>query len=110
MTISEIILSVLGTLMTSGFIVAMATVRSTVKTSKANAQSASTDANEKLMKSYEDHIVNPILKSNERTNRKLDRLSKAIERIPSCSYAYQCPVSSELQKSGDGVSDHDHKN
>lgn len=99
MTTLEIILATLNALLTSGGIVVLATLRSTIKASKATAQVAGTDANEKLMKSYEQHILEPILKANEKTNRKLDRLTRAIEKIPSCQYANQCPVSAELQKS-----------
>lgn len=62
MTIFEIILAVLNLLLVSGGLVVLATIRSTVKTSKANAQGAGTDANDKLMKSYEEHILNPVLK------------------------------------------------
>lgn len=157
MTTAEIILSVLSTLLGSGGLVLVLTLRSTIKASKANAQEKGTDANDKLMKSYEEHILNPILgelkelraereankkeleelrkereeyrqelaglraeleasrkareaseerekertKLYERTNRKLDRLSRAIEKIPDCDYArhHLCPVSSELRKS-----------
>lgn len=111
MTTAEIILAVLNTLLVSGGLVVLATLRSTIKTSKATAQGAGTDANEKLMQSYEEHILNPILKANEKTNRKLDRLTKAIEKIPSCPHAAQCPVSAELQKSttGSDWNDNDQK-
>lgn len=61
MTIIEIILSVLNLLLVSGGLVVLATIRSTVKTSKANAQGAATDANDKLMNSYEQHILTPVL-------------------------------------------------
>lgn len=99
MTTVEIILTVLNSLLVSGGLVVLVTLRSTIKTSKANAQGAGTDANDKLMQSYEEHILNPILKANEKTNRKLDRLTRAIEKIPTCKHAAQCPVSDELQKS-----------
>ncbi|MCR4604188.1 MAG: hypothetical protein K5683_11765 [Prevotella sp.] len=129
MTTAEIILAIINTLLVSGGLVVLVTLRSTVKTSKANAQGAGTDANDKLMKSYEEHILNPVLKElealraereelrraraesqenesrmeklYEKTNRKLDRLSRAIEKIPECDYSrnHQCPVSCELRKS-----------
>lgn len=129
MTTAEIILAIVNTLLVSGGLVVLVTLRSTVKTSKANAQGAGTDANDKLMKSYEEHILNPVLrelealraereelrraraesqeneirmeKLYEKTNRKLDRLSRAIEKIPECDYSrnHQCPVSCELRKS-----------
>ena len=129
MTTAEIIRYVIDVLFVSGVFVMLVTIRSTIKTAKANAQEKGTDANDKLMKSYEEHILNPVLKeleglrkereayrkereeSNEReqkmtklyerTNRKLDRLSQAIEKIPECEYSrhHQCPVSSELRKS-----------
>ena len=157
MTTAEIIRYVIDVLFVSGVFVMLVTIRSTIKTAKANAQEKGTDANDKLMKSYEEHILNPILgelkelraereankkeleelrkerevyrqelaglraeleasrkareaseerekertKLYERTNRKLDRLSRAIEKIPDCDYArhHLCPVSSELRKS-----------
>ena len=129
MTTAEIILAIINTLLVSGGLVVLVTLRSTVKTSKANAQGAGTDANDKLMKSYEEHILNPVLrelealraereelrraraesqenesrmeKLYEKTNRKLDRLSRAIEKIPESDYSrnHQCPVSCELRKS-----------
>lgn len=129
MTTAEIIRYVIEVLFVSGGLVMVATIRSTIKTSKATAQEKGTDANDKLMKSYEEHILNPVLKelaelraereayrkereeANEReqkmtklyekTNRKLDRLTRAIEKIPECEYSrhHQCPVSSELRKS-----------
>ena len=139
MTTVEIILAILNILLVSGGLVVLATIKSTVKTSKANAQGAGTDANDKLMKSYEEHIINPVLKelqelrkereewhqerdrlreqlsqttekltkSNEKTNRKLDTLTKGIERIPECEYSrnHQCPVSLELRKSETGCAE-----
>lgn len=127
MTTIEIILSILNTLLVSGGLVVIVTLRSTIRASRATAQATGTDANDKLMKSYEEHILNPVLrelealrtereewrkereqlretitnlqKSNEKTNRKIDRLSRAVEKIPTCPHAALCPVSDDLQKS-----------
>ena len=120
MTTSEIVMAVLNVLLVSGGLVVLVTLRSTVKSAKAAAPANGTDANDKLMKSYEEHILNPVLKElevlrgerecsrenelkreklYEKTNRKLDRLARAIEKIPSCPHAAQCPVSDSLQKS-----------
>ena len=120
MTTSEIVMAVLNVLLVSGGLVVLVTLRSTVKSAKAAAQANGTDANDKLMKSYEEHILNPVLKElevlrgerersrenelktqklYEKTNRKLDWLARAIEKIPSCPHAAQCPVSDSLQKS-----------
>lgn len=39
---------------------------------------------------------------NSKLRRIISRLCLAIEAIQSCNYRHQCPVSAELQKSGDG--------
>lgn len=120
-------MSILNLLLVSGGLVTVATLRPTIRTAIANAQVAGTNANDQLMKSYREHVLNPVLqeieilrkeredwnrekvilrenyqKMNnlyEKTNKKLDRLSRAIEKIPSCPHAAQCPVSDSLQKS-----------
>lgn len=121
-SILSLVRVILDVLFVSGGLVLLVTLRSTIKTSKANAQGAATDANDKLMQSYEQHILQPIMKEAEnarqreenarqreekqaklyeRTNQKIDRLTMAIEQIPSCQYAAQCPVACFLQKSAD---------
>lgn len=133
MTTVEIILTILNILLVSGGLVTVVTLRSTIKTARANAQVADTNANDQLMRSYKEHVLNPVLqeiemlrkereewnrekemsrenyqkmnKLYEKTNRKLDRLSRAVEKIPSCPHAAQCPVSDSLQKSAADCAD-----
>ena len=51
-------------------------------------------ANDLLVES----IVTPLKKEITSLRRDVDKFRKAVEKIPSCSYAYNCPVSRQLQK------------
>ena len=43
-------------------------------------------------------IVQPLKKEINSLRRDVDKFRKAVEKIPSCSYADNCPVSRQLQK------------
>ena len=81
MTTVEIILAILNILLVSGGLVVLATIKSTVKTSKANAQGAGTDANDKLMKSYEEHIINPVLKELQELRKEREEWHQERDRL-----------------------------
>lgn len=51
-------------------------------------------ANDLLVES----IVTPLKKEITSLRRDVDKFRKAVEKIPSCSYADNCPVSRQLQK------------
>lgn len=52
-----------------------------------------------VQKKYEECIetINELREEKNRTNRALNRLSRAIEAIPLCDYHGQCPVLAELR-------------
>lgn len=81
MTTVEIILAILNILLVSGGLVVLATIKSTVKTSKANAQGAGTDANDKLMKSYEEHILNPVLKELQELRKEREEWHQERDKL-----------------------------
>ena len=121
MTTTDIILSIINLMTTGGGLAAILAIRQTLKKGNIEVKQADTQANTDLMKAFEDHILQPVLaecqelrKKNEElsrqlglTNRKLDRLSRAVERIPECDYARQCPVSAELRRASGGNREHD---
>lgn len=61
----------------------------------------------KTQKKYEETntIIDDLRAENRRTQRALNRLSRAIEAIQLCPYRAECPVRSELQdgEPGDGA-------
>ena len=48
-----------------------------------------------------DLVVNPLRREMESLRSKMDRLTHAIEKIPSCPHSDNCPVSRELQRNAD---------
>jgi len=111
MTWIEIISLVLNLLMAGG-LVTLATLKSTRKTATAQAQGAGTDANVKLMETYEVHVLKPVLdecnelrKEVRSFKNEVRKLRKALDKADSCNYGGVCPVIAELQKqscTGDG--------
>ncbi len=54
-------------------------------------------ANDMLMEG----VVEPLSKQIKKIDRELQRLRKAVEKIPLCPHAADCPVSRELQNSAE---------
>lgn len=127
----QILSLILNAVLSVGFITAVATLRSTRRKAREEARRAAIENDKSLMDSFNQYILNPVLKEMEvlrgerersrehdlkmqklyeKTNRKLDRLARAIEKIPSCPHAADCPVRNELQNSKDDHADSDADN
>lgn len=115
MTTTEIISLILNFLLGGGLIAAIttiATLRSSVKEAEAKAEQALAEAKrmhaeatgrelvneEKTLQIFKQYIYEPIQKEAVNLRRSVNRLNRAIEKIPSCPHAVACPVADDLQK------------
>lgn len=73
-------------------------LRATVRQQVAEAVSVELDntrkANDTLME-----VIASLKKETNALRRDVDKLRKAVEKIPSCPYSDDCPVSRQLQRS-----------
>lgn len=74
-----------------------AEVQSKLATVKSDELENVRKANDILVES----IVTPLKKEISSLRRDVNMFRKAVEKIPSCAYADNCPVSSQLQKCDD---------
>ena len=77
-----------------GSLLARAKYRAEVKNSELDNVRK---ANDMLMEG----VVEPLSKQIKKIDRGLQRLRKAVEKIPLCPHAADCPVSRELQNSAE---------
>ena len=77
-----------------GSLLARAKYRAEVKNSELDNVRK---ANDMLMEG----VVEPLSKQIKKIDRELQRLRKAVEKIPLCPHAADCPVSRELQNSAE---------
>lgn len=76
----------------------VALLKAEVEQMKADVRSRELDNDRKAIETMMDLVVNPLRKEMESLRRKVDRLTHAIEKIPSCPHSDNCPVSRELQR------------
>ena len=79
----------------------VALLKAEVDQMKADVRSRELDNDRKAIETMMDLVVNPLRKEMESLRRKMDRLTHAIEKIPSCPHSDNCPVSRELQRNAE---------
>lgn len=65
---------------------------------KSDVRSRELDNDRKSINMVMELVVEPIRKEMKSLQRKVDRLTNAIDKIPSCPHSANCPVSRELQR------------
>lgn len=76
----------------------IAAMRAEVDAKLAGVKSTELDNVRKANDLLVESIVTPLKKEITSLRRDVDKFRKAVEKIPSCSYADNCPVSRQLQK------------
>ena len=99
MGIYEIISTGLNLLLGGGLIVSVATLKSQQKKAKEEAESIALDNEKKLSEMINEYFVEPLKKEITSLRRTVSRLTRAIEKIPSCPHSADCPVKDALDES-----------
>ena len=73
-------------------------LRAEVQNKLAGVKNSELDNVRKANDILVESIVQPLKKEINSLRRDVDKFRKAVEKIPSCSYADTCPVSRQLQK------------
>ena len=97
MSTLEIILSILTLLTGSGWIVTLFTLRSQIVKSKEEARGIAIDNEKKISEMVNEYFVEPLKKEITSLRRTVSRLTRAVERIPSCPHSTDCPVKDSLE-------------
>ena len=98
MGIYEIISTGLNLLLGGGLIVSVATLKSQQKKAKEEAESIALDNEKKLSEMIKEYFVEPLKKEITSLRRTVSRLTRAVERIPSCPHSADCPVKDALDE------------
>lgn len=102
---AEIIRLIIEALMGGTLIVTLVTLRSTRKKAAEEARTIEIDNNQKLLSNFQSFIVEPLKKEVNALRKDVRRLNRAVDKIPACPHAAQCPVSRQLQNDTDDTAD-----
>lgn len=94
----EIVSSVLNLALGGGLIVTLVTLRSQAAKAREEAKSLALDNDKKVSEMVKEYFVEPLKKDMAQLRKQLSRLTRAIEKIPSCPHSADCPVKDELDK------------
>lgn len=72
-------------------------LKTEVEQMKSDVRARELDNDRKSIEMVMELVVEPIRKEMKSLQRKVDRLTNAIDKIPSCPHSANCPVSRELQ-------------
>ena len=98
MEIFAIVSGILNLLLTSGIIVTLATLRSLRAKAQEEAKSLALDNDKKVSDMVNEYFVEPLKKEITSLRRTVSRLTRAIDRIPSCPHSADCPVKDALNE------------
>ena len=70
----------------------LSTLKSQQKKAKEEAESIALDNEKKLSEMIKEYFVEPLKKEITSLRRTVSRLTRAVERIPSCPHSADCPV------------------
>ena len=90
---------ILNLLLTGSNIVTLVTLRSQRAKAHEEAKSLALDNDKKVSDMVNEYFVEPLKKEITALRREMLRLRKAIERIPECPHAAECPVKESLKES-----------
>lgn len=98
MGIYGIISLVLNLLLSGTVIVQVVTIRSLKKKAEEEAKGIALDNEKKLSEMINEYFVEPLKKEITSLRRTVSRLTRAVERIPSCPHSADCPVKDALDE------------
>lgn len=98
MSALEIILSILNLLTGGGLIASLVTLRIQKFKAKEEAKGIALENEEKVSKMVNEYFVEPLKKEITSLRRTVSRLTRAVERIPSCPHSADCPVKDALDE------------
>lgn len=93
-----IISGILNLALTSGIVVTLATLRSQQAKAREEAKSLALDNDKKVSEMVNEYFVEPLKKDIASLRKQVSRLTRAIEKIPSCPHSADCPVKDELDE------------
>lgn len=91
-----LISSVLNLLLGGGLVVTLVTLRSQKAKAEEEAKGLALDNDKKVSEMVNEYFVEPLKKDITSLRRQVSRLTRAIEKIPSCPHSADCPVKEEL--------------
>lgn len=98
MGVYEIISTALNLILSGGLFVTLATLRSQRQKAQEEAKSLAIENDRKVSELVNEYFVEPLKREMTSLRRQVSRLSRAVEKIPLCSYSDDCPVRDELDK------------
>lgn len=96
MSAFEIISTVLNGLLGTGLVVTLATLRSQKAKAEEEAKGLALDNDKKVSEMVNEYFVEPLKKELSSLRRTVSRLTRAIDKIPSCPHSADCPVKNAL--------------
>ena len=90
--------TLLSLLLGGGLVVTLVTLKSIQKKAKEEAESVALDNEKKLSEMIKEYFVEPLKKEITSLRRTVSRLTRAVERIPSCPHSADCPVKDALDE------------
>ena len=90
--------TLLNLLLSGGLVVTLVTLKSIQKKAKEEAESVALDNEKKLSEMIKEYFVEPLKKEITSLRRTVSRLTRAVERIPSCPHSADCPVKDALDE------------
>lgn len=97
MEIFAIISGILNLVLTSGIIVTLATLKSQQAKAREEAKGLALDNDKKVSDMVNEYFVEPLKKDIASLRKQVSRLTRAIDRIPSCPHSADCPVKDALE-------------
>ena len=94
-----VISSVLNLLLGGGLLVTIVTLRSQKAKAEEEAKGLALDNDKKVSEMVNEYFVEPLKKGITSLRKQVSRLSRAIEKIPSCPHSADCPVKDSLDNS-----------
>lgn len=79
----------------------VAKLKAEVDQMKSDIRSRELDNDRKAINMMVELVVEPLRKEMKSFQRKVDRLTNAIDKIPSCPHSASCPVSHELRRTAE---------
>jgi chaperonin GroEL (HSP60 family) len=89
---------VLNLLLSGGLVVTLVTLRSQKAKAEEEAKGLALDNDKKVSEMVNEYFVEPLKKDITSLRRQVSRLTRAIEKIPSCPHSADCPVKEELNE------------
>lgn len=89
---------ILNLLLTGSNIATLVTLRSQRAKAHEEAKSLALDNDKKVSEMVNEYFVEPLKKDIASLRKQVSRLTRAIEKIPSCPHSADCPVKDELDK------------